>query len=280
MEGESSESGTVLELSIPVQNSGLFKHGASGPILDVLADNPDLRLSVSQLADAVSYSAPATSTAIDVLEANGLVETSQQGAARLTQINRHRLRTAADPVLTIPQEAFHLPVRIGRKLIERELEGVQGIVLFGSVARGNADRRSDIDLWVLVDRDPTQQQHEANKLAADLSEMKLPSAIDMSGLLGDALGKTDGGDSPIEEKVVETYSNARPSDESSYQWGQLLDKRLVGTGERFSFEIVVESADSLFGQRDRVDPEIFTEGITLSDTPTLQRLKAEVIRSE
>lgn len=38
-------------------------------------------------------------------------------------------------------------------------------MFFGSVARGDADRQSDIDLWVLTERN---QQHEANQLAKRL----------------------------------------------------------------------------------------------------------------
>lgn len=280
MEAESSDLGTALELPIPLGDKGLFKHGASGPILEVLTDSPDLQLSISQLADAASFSKPATRTAVDVLEANGLVTTSQHGNAQLVQINRRRLRTATDPILSIPQETFHLPVRIGRRLVESELESVLGIVLFGSVARGEADRQSDIDLWVLVGDDPAQQQHEATKLAAELSETKLPSEIATADLLGDRLAEARADDDAIEQTLIDTFSAARPSEAIDDSWQHVLQRQLAGTGQRYAFEILVESPDSLIGQLETVDTAMFTEGITLYDTETLQELKAEVIGGE
>ena len=50
------------------------------------------------------------------------------------------------------------------------LDGVIGIVLYGSVARGEADRRSDIDLWVLTTKDRGPNQREANAVGRDLED--------------------------------------------------------------------------------------------------------------
>ena len=47
---------------------------------------------------------------------------------------------------------------------------ILGIVLYGSVARGEADRRSDIDLWVLVAEDRAESQRRVNELELDLQE--------------------------------------------------------------------------------------------------------------
>ncbi|QSG16411.1 Minimal nucleotidyltransferase (plasmid) [Halapricum desulfuricans] len=45
---------------------------------------------------------------------------------------------------------------------------VVGIILYGSVARGEADRRSDIDLWILARPERAESQREANAIARDL----------------------------------------------------------------------------------------------------------------
>lgn len=281
MEGERTDQGAALELPIPLTEGDLFKHGASERILEVLVDNPDLQLSITQLSNLASFSKPATRAAVDTLEANDLVETTRRGNARLTQINRKRLRTADDPILSIPQDEYHLPVRIGRDLVESELEDVLGVVLFGSVARGEADRQSDVDLWVLVGHDPTRQQHEATKLATELSEMKLPSAIDTADLLGDQFtGSSSDDGETTEQSVIDVYSRTRLSADSGTSWQQFLHRQLASTGHRYDFEIVVESPDSVAGQLEAIDPAIFTEGITLYDTQTLQNLKAEVIGGE
>lgn len=280
MESERTNAGAVLELQIPVRDGDLFKHGASEGILDLLADNPDLQLSVSQLSRSVPFSKPATRTAIDVLEANDLVETTRRGNKRLVQIDRDRLRTATDPVLSIPQGEFHLPVRIARRLVRNDLENVLGIVLFGSVARGDADRKSDVDLWVLVDADPALQQHDATKLAAELSELRLPATIDLSSLVGDFsdYDTEDGGS--IEQRLIDAYQRGRSSTDGRGGWEEFMHEQLVGSGQRYDFEILVESPESFTSQLDSVDSELFTEGITLYDTPALQALKSKVIGDE
>lgn len=278
MEGERTNSGAVLELQIPIRDGDLFKHGASEDILDLLADNPDLQLSISQLSRAVPFSKPATRAAVDVLERNDLVQTTNRGNARLIQIDRNRLRTASDPVLSIPQDEFHLPVRIAQRLVQNVLEDVLGIVLFGSVARGNADRQSDIDIWVLVRADPTRQQHDATKLAAELSETRLPAAIDISSVFGDFVDSDVAVDESIEQHLIDAYQRARSS--SGGRWGTFLHEQLAGSGQRYDFELLVESPDSFTNQLDTVDAELFTEGITLYDSPALQDLTSTVMGGE
>ena len=51
------------------------------------------------------------------------------------------------------------------------LNGAVGIVLYGSVARGEADRRSDIDLWVLSQSDRAVNQRKANTVVRHLEDM-------------------------------------------------------------------------------------------------------------
>jgi len=92
--------------------------------------------------------------------------------------------------------------------------------VFGSVARGQADRQSDIDLWVLV-AGSRAQRHQGNEVAKELSQ--------------------------------------RPFD-----------------GDRYTFQVVVETSDSPAGYADRLS-EIFTDAITLYETEALEALKREVL---
>ena len=48
------------------------------------------------------------------------------------------------------------------------------LVVFGSVARGEADRRSDVDVWILVDNDDDllQARRTATDIAVDLGEQR------------------------------------------------------------------------------------------------------------
>lgn len=284
METESSDRGHTIELALPVRDGELFRHGASEHVLNLLADNPDLELSIGQLAEVVPYSKPSTRKAVDVLEANGLVTTTRRRNARLVGIDRSRLDTTTDPIVAIPQTEFHLPVRLATRFVESELDGVAGIVLFGSVARGDADRQSDVDLWVLVEEDPTRQQHRANTLARELQERQIPSSIDLHALTGRRVPdrERDGGDGEpaIEAGVLDLLERMRTSGEGAFEIENAFEHRLDGLAQRYSFEIVVESPDSLAARLDEFDPELFPEGITLYSTPALENLKSEVLTGD
>ena len=48
------------------------------------------------------------------------------------------------------------------------------LLVFGSVARGEADRQSDIDVWILIDDndDLLQARRAATEIAVDLGEKR------------------------------------------------------------------------------------------------------------
>ncbi|ELZ19738.1 nucleotidyltransferase [Halosimplex carlsbadense 2-9-1] len=126
--------------------------------------------SITELTDAVEYSQPSISKAVDILVANDLVIEKREGNTRNVRINSGRLSRPDDPVLEVPQAEFQPPVRAAVEVLCEDLDGVLGVVLFGSVARGEADRRSDIDLWVLVEEDRMTNQRTANRIRQDLEE--------------------------------------------------------------------------------------------------------------
>jgi len=68
------------------------------------------------------------------------------------------------------KQSFTTTVRAAVDELRNELDEVLGIVLYGSVARGKADRRSDIDLWVLVEDDRMEKQRTANRVRQDLED--------------------------------------------------------------------------------------------------------------
>ena len=251
--------GASIGLSLPIRDSDLFKHGASQHVLTFLSDNPDINVSIRQLSKVTPMSERATREAVDALEATGLVETFHEGNARRVHINRARLNSPDDPIRNIPQTQFQTPVRVAQQYIETELGDVHGIILFGSVARGDADRQSDVDLWVLVDGDHMQHRHEANKLAKHLAELKIPPTISLADATNDG----------FESNWMEIKNRLERADQ---EWP---------SAERYSYEIVVETPQSIINQADRVDAEkIFGEGITLRSTETLERVKLEVLRDE
>lgn len=161
-------SGASILLDIPAQETSLFKSQAVHDVLAFLSRYHEDEFSITELADAVDYSRPTITKAVDALVANDLVTDRRDGNTRLTQINRGRLSRPDDPVLEIPQAEFHVPVRTALEQVRDQVDGVIGVVLYGSVARGTADRRSDIDLWVLVTEDRMANQRTANTIRQDL----------------------------------------------------------------------------------------------------------------
>jgi len=254
-----AKQGASLELPLPIRDADLFKHGATTHVLDFLTDNPDIDVSIRQLSTVVPFSERATREAVDVLEANELLEVYHEGNARRVHVNRDRLDVPSDPIRSIPQTPYQTPVRVACQYVEEELEDVLGIVLFGSVARGEADRQSDVDLWVLVGGDHMQQRHDANELARRLEGLQIPPTV----AVADALNAEEGLDW---DEVRETLE---------------ADDRDWASAQRHTFEILVETPRSILDQSDRVDAEaLFGTGITLLTSETLDRVKREVLGGE
>ena len=159
-----------ISLDIPSQNTNLFKSQAVHDVLFFLSRYHTDEFSITELAEAVEYSRPTITKAVDTLVANDLITDQRDGNTRVAKINQERLSRPDDPLLQIPQAEFHTPVRTAIKQLSDQLDTVIGIVLYGSVARGTADRRSDIDLWVLVEEDRMANQRTANTIRQDLED--------------------------------------------------------------------------------------------------------------
>jgi predicted nucleotidyltransferase len=184
-EGE-GEGSTRITLDLPTQGGGLFGSQAAHDILTFLARYHTDEFSITELEEMVGYSQPTVSKAVDVLVANDLVAERREGNTRSVRVNRDRLSRPDDPILQIPQSEFQPPVRAAVEELRDRLDTVLGIVLYGSVARGEADRRSDIDLWVLVGEDRMANQRTANRVRQDLEDRKFDTGryayeIDVEG---------------------------------------------------------------------------------------------------
>lgn len=162
--------GATIDLDIPARDTGLFRSQAVHDTLSFLCRYHTDEFSITELTDAVNYSQPSVSKAVDVLAANDLVVERRDGNTRTVHINRDRLSRPDDKFLEIPQADFQPPVRTAVIELLDRLDDVIGIVLYGSVARGDADRRSDIDLWVLVAEDRMANQRTANRVRQDLED--------------------------------------------------------------------------------------------------------------
>ena len=166
------DSGIAISLDIPTANPSIFGSHAIDNLLLFLSRNRNEQFTVRALHRNIEDSKSSISRSADLLVENDLLEEEHDGNRRLLTINRARLAVPDDPCLQIPQQAFYEPTKIAVETLEEKLEDPLGIVLYGSVARGEADRKSDIDLWVLVDSDRPAQQRNANDARTSLEDRR------------------------------------------------------------------------------------------------------------
>ena len=172
-ETESTDSsGASISLSIPPSDPDLFKHKATSDVLLFLTNHRFSDFSLRGLATQIGHSHQSVRRAVNVLSSNDLITESSESNQRLVQINRQRLSIPDDPILRIPQSEYHHPVKTAVTKLRENISDVVGIILYGSVARGDADRRSDIDLWVLTRTGRAESQRETNAIVGDLEDMK------------------------------------------------------------------------------------------------------------
>jgi predicted nucleotidyltransferase len=170
METQSIQSVPTLALPVPMPPSNLFAHNVTSEILTLLTDNSHIAFGIREISRATDHPHRSVSSAVDELETVSLVTTKYDGGKKLVQINRDRLRKPDDPVTQIPQSEFQEPIRTLVTRLTDQLDKVRGIVLFGSVARGAADRQSDIDCFVLVEEEQALAQQTAHELTSHLGE--------------------------------------------------------------------------------------------------------------
>jgi len=163
--------GTSISVSLPPSDPDLFKHKATSDILLFLSNHRFSEFSLRELAGQIGHSHQSVRRAVDVLSSNDLVVDSPEGNKRLIRINSDQLSIPDEPILRIPQSEYHNPVNTAVRKLQENLSDVVAIILYGSVARGEADRRSDIDLWVLTRDSRAENQREANTIGRDLEEM-------------------------------------------------------------------------------------------------------------
>ncbi|MBP1987777.1 nucleotidyltransferase domain-containing protein [Halolamina salifodinae] len=162
---------TKIALEYPFPEERVFRYQAMQDVLALLVEEPYKEFTVNQLAEMIDANQATVSKAVSLLKKLGPIQTRRDGRKQYVSVNRGRLRKS-DPVLSIPQTEFQKPVRAFVERAENEISELIGIVLFGSVARGEADRASDIDLLLFVTADRTQARSTVQDIVSDLEETK------------------------------------------------------------------------------------------------------------
>ena len=150
-----------MDLGSPVLDIAPAVRGA---LLQALArlEQPVTR---RQLAAAAGVAPGNASAVIEELIQSGLVSESVAGRSSMVVLNRSHL--AAGPVLALAGLRGELIRRLRERLCA--WPDLHGGWLFGSVARGDADRDSDVDLLIVVDDLQSPDLHERlSRLQADV----------------------------------------------------------------------------------------------------------------
>jgi predicted nucleotidyltransferase len=135
-----------------------------GALLQVLArlEQPVTR---RQLAAAAGVAPGNASAVIEELIQSGLVSETVAGRSSMVVLNRNHL--AAGPVLALAGLRGELIRRLRERL--SVWPDLHGAWLFGSVARGDADSDSDVDLLIVADDLQSPDLHERlSRLQADV----------------------------------------------------------------------------------------------------------------
>src|SRR6056297_3186149 len=162
---------TTLALEYPFPDERVFRYQAMQDVLSRLIEEPYDEFTIGQLAEMVDGTQATVSKAVKLLKQLGTVQTRQEGRKQYVSIHRDRL-TKPDPVLSIPQSEFHKPIRAFVDRVQTEVDQLVGVLLFGSVARGTADRASDIDILVFVQDDKTTARRTVQSIVSTLQQTK------------------------------------------------------------------------------------------------------------
>jgi predicted nucleotidyltransferase len=167
------EQSMELHVSFPFGEEQVFRYGAMEDVLELLIRNPFREFSVRRLRDITDNGSKTTTRAVELLRQLGLVCVDESGRSKRVRINRKRVTIPDEPLFALPQDEFREPVRAFVERAREEVPSFSALVVFGSVARGEADRRSDIDVWVLIDGDDLlQARRTATDIVVELGERR------------------------------------------------------------------------------------------------------------
>lgn len=159
-------------LDFPFPEERIFRYRAMQDILHHLVNEPMESFTQKELAEMTDTDVSTVSRSVNLLQQLGVI-TVGEGRPSHIRIDHDHLQKP-DPILAIPQAEFREPVQAFVEEFRRqvgesdEVESIAGVILFGSVARGTADRGSDIDLWIAVEGEHTYGRRVANKVASDV----------------------------------------------------------------------------------------------------------------
>lgn len=148
-------------IDLPLPDRPVFRYGAADEMLDIVAKYPDQVFTNREFRRLTGYGGPSVQNGLDLLlTLDLLIEDVRDGRTEY-RLNGDRVDGSLTGIGAVPQPEFHAPIRAFRERVLESVVDLRGIVVFGSVARGEADRRSDIDVFVVVASTPPMEARQA-----------------------------------------------------------------------------------------------------------------------
>lgn len=160
---------------LPGDDARIFRLHAADDVLRLLVDAHESEFTLKELSECTDRSRSTVWRAVEFLDELRVIQVRETTQRKYVSIDPARLQKD-DPILGLEQTEYHAPVRA---FVERVESGVEksemvdqllGILVFGSVARGEADRKSDIDVFVVVNGDRTTARQVVSNVASELGE--------------------------------------------------------------------------------------------------------------
>jgi len=142
----------------------LIKFKGSRRVLETLVKYPKRQFTINELAKEAGVPFASTWRMVKRWEAAGMIETGRIGKSVSVKLHESEYLDSVMSLLKISMSPQAFTVRILKNLL-REERGVKEAFLFGSVARGDEELESDIDVALLVEK-----RYDANKLVFDVFE--------------------------------------------------------------------------------------------------------------
>lgn len=163
-----------LHIPFPFGEEQVFRYGAMEDVLELLTRNPFREFTVRQLREITGNGSKTTTRAVDLLQQLDLVSVDESGRSRNVQLNRDSVTIPDEPLFAVPQDEFREPIREYTDRAQTKVPSFSALLVFGSVARGEADRQSDIDIWILIDDDDDllQARRTATDIGVNLGEQR------------------------------------------------------------------------------------------------------------
>jgi predicted nucleotidyltransferase len=175
--------GGKMYVKIPIQNAAtekIFRWNCARDLSMFLAKNPYNSYTVSEIINRLDIkSRDSLSKLLDAMKDAELIESVRVGRKRFISINSELIEMPKDSFSQIPQKEYRKIVKLIVSKIIKKKE-VKKVILFGAMARGSADRMSDIDILV-VGKNVSKLQDKLGKISYDAKSGKiLPERFELN----------------------------------------------------------------------------------------------------